>query len=174
MDTDDITPETAAEVAREAILTIAMLRNSLKSQATELQTNLRAEIRQAGVTFRAEADSAGATLRSTMEEVIARADRTTQALSVAQTTFLAQRRRLYVGFGVVVMLCLATLVATYSMLYGYYQNRFIQLKSQVAYLDAINRSDVAPCGDGRLCARVDDKAPRLGEKKEYRVVELRQ
>lgn len=174
MDTDDITPETAAEVAREAILTIAMLRNSLKSQAVELQANLRAEIRHAGTTFRAEADSASAALRSNMEEVIARADRTTQALSAAQATFLAQRRRLFIGLGVVVALCLASLVVTYSMLYGYYQSRFVQLTAQVAYLEAINRSDVAPCGDGRLCARVDDKAPRMGEKKQYRVVELRQ
>lgn len=62
---------------------------------------------------------------------------------------------------------------TYEMLYGHYRQQYDQLLTAVPYMDAVNRSDVVPCGDKQLCARIDDKAPRVGDKKQYRVVELR-
>ncbi len=40
-------------------------------------------------------------------------------------------------------------------------------------MEAINRSDIVPCGDGRLCVNIDEKAPKLGEKKQYRLVKPR-
>ena len=172
-DKGNITEATAAGVAREAIVTIAMLRASLKSQASELQVLMKHEVRQAGSAFRIEADNAGQALHRKMEDVLTRTDRAVEALSSAQATFTRQRRRLLWGLGIVVVLCIGSLVATYQGLYGYYQTRYDKLVRQVNYMEAVNAAAVAPCGDGRLCARVDDKAPRFGGKKQYRVVELR-
>jgi hypothetical protein len=77
------------------------------------------------------------------------------------------------GMGVVLLACLVSLVANYQMLYGSYQQKYDQLLAAVPYMDAVNKSDVVPCGDGQLCARIDDKAPRVGDKKQYRLVEPR-
>jgi len=160
-------------VAKEAIVTIAMLRSTLKTQADELQAAMRTEVRKAGEGFRQEANAASTTLNRKLEEMIAKADRAVDDLAKAQAAFASQRRRLFWGLGAVVLLCLVSLVATYEGLYGFYQARYDKLVQQVTYLDAVNRSDLVPCGDGRLCARVDDKAPRVGDKKQYRQVELR-
>ncbi|RMH87275.1 hypothetical protein EBB59_13285 [Lysobacter pythonis] len=46
-------------------------------------------------------------------------------------------------------------------------------KQEIAYLDRIARADLAACGTDRLCARIDEKAPRHGNKKEYRTIALR-
>jgi hypothetical protein len=160
-------------VAKEAIVTIAMLRSTLKTQADELQAAMRTEVRKAGEGFRQEANAASATLNRKLEEMIAKADRAVDDLAKSQAAFASQRRRLFWGLGAVVLLCLVSLVATYEGLYGFYQARYDKLVQQVTYLDAVNRADLVPCGDGRLCARVDDKAPRVGDKKQYRPVELR-
>jgi hypothetical protein len=161
-------------VAREAIVTLALLRSTMKAQAEELQAAMRAEVRNAGEGFKQEAHAASATLNRKLEDMIAKADRAVDDLAKAQSAFSAQRRRLFWGLGSVVLLCLISLVATYEGLYGFYQARYDMLVRQVTYLDAVNRADVVPCGEGRLCARVDDKAPRIGDKKQYRPVELRQ
>lgn len=163
----------AAGVAREAIVTIALLRTSLKSQASELQVLMKHEVRQAGAAFKAEAHNAGDALHRRMEDVLAKTNTAVDALNEAQKTFAGQRRRLLWGLGAVVLLCLASLVATYEGLYGFYQGRYDRLVKQVNYLEAVNAADLAPCGDGRLCARVDDKAARVGDKRQYRVVERR-
>ncbi len=78
-----------------------------------------------------------------------------------------------IGAGVSLLLSIIALFGTYEMLYRHYQTRYDALKSQVTYLDALNHSDVVPCGEGRLCARIDDKAQRVGDKKQYRLIESR-
>lgn len=105
-----------------------------------------------------------------LRETVAEAEQSAKALKAAQAEIASQRRLIWWGMAVVAVLCIGSLVATYESLYGFYQARYTELKSQVTYMDAINRSDVVPCGEGQLCARVDDKAPRFGDKKQYRVV----
>ena len=160
-------------LAREAIVTLALLRSTMKAQADELQAAMRVEVRKAGEGFKQEASAANATLHRKFDELISKADRAVDDLVKAQGAFASQRRRLFWGLGAVVLLCLVSLVATYEGLYGFYQARYDKLVQQVTYLDAVNHADVVPCGDGRLCARVDDRAPRVGDKKQYRQVELR-
>jgi hypothetical protein len=109
-----------------------------------------------------------------LRDIAAETDKTAKALKAAQADIASQRRAMWWGMGVIGLLCIGSLVATYESLYGFYQGRYNELKAQVTYLDAINKSDVVPCGDGQLCARVNDKAPREGDKKQYRVVEPRQ
>ena len=165
--------ETGA-VAREAIVTLALLRSTMKAQAEELQVAMRVEVRNAGEGFKQEASAANATLHRKFDELISKADRAVDDLVKAQGAFASQRRRLFWGLGAVVLLCLFSLVVTYEGLFGFYQARYEKLVQQVNYLDAVNRADVVPCGDGRLCARVDDRAPRVGDKKQYKQIELRQ
>ncbi len=112
-------------------------------------------------------------LQQRLRSIAAEAEQTTRALKAAQADIASQRRLMWWGLGAVLVLSLISLVATYQSLYGFYQSRYTQLKAQVTYLDAVNRADVVPCGDGRLCAHVDPKSPRFGDKKQYRVVEPR-
>jgi hypothetical protein len=100
-------------------------------------------------------------------------DKAVRTLQGARSDFTSMRRWVLWGLCASLVLCIVALVGTYQLLYGYYQTRYDQLKSQVTYLEAINRSDVAPCGDGRLCAHIDEKAPHVGDKGQYRLVELR-
>jgi len=111
--------------------------------------------------------------RRGIQGIAAEADQTVRTLQMTQRDVASIVRRVWIGAGVSLALSLAALVVTYEMLYGHYENRYATLKSQVDYLDAVNQADVAPCGNGRLCARIDGKAPPAGDKKQYRLVELR-
>lgn len=111
--------------------------------------------------------------QQTVRGVTAEAARTTRGLGTIRGDFASQRRWMLWGVGVALMACLASLVATYELAFGFYQARYDVLRAQVAYLDAVNRADVATCGDGRLCARIDDSAPRLGDRMQYRLIKLR-
>lgn len=98
------------------------------------------------------------------------AEQATRALKTAQAEMASQRRFMWWSLGAVLLLSVLSLVATYESLYGFYQTRYTRLRAQVTYLKAVNAADVVPCGDGKLCARVEGNAPRYGEKKQYRVV----
>ena len=108
--------------------------------------------------------------RRRLQAIGAEAEQTTRAFQRAQSDIAAQRRVMWWGLGTVLILSVISLVATYQGLYGFYQTRYTKLKAQVVYLEAVNRSDVVPCGDGQLCAHVDPKSPRYGKNKQYRVV----
>lgn len=108
-----------------------------------------------------------------VQRVATEADQTVKALQAARHDFVPIARRVWLGAGMSLVLSLVALIGTYLMLYGHYAIRYEALKSRVAYLDAIQASDVVPCGEGRLCARIDDKAQRLGDKKQYRLIELK-
>ncbi|MGI4794764.1 MAG: hypothetical protein ACRYG8_11920 [Janthinobacterium lividum] len=114
-----------------------------------------------------------AEFRRSVQGVTAEATKTARGLDVIRGDFALQRRWVLWGFGITLIGCLASLVTTYELVDGFYQARYDALRSQVIYLDAVNRADVAPCGDGRLCARIDDNAPRVGDKKQFRLIELR-
>ena len=163
---DDKDTHTPGHVTQQALRTLTMVQQASKEQAAELQALLRAEIRQVGTDFRAEAARARNELQRALDQVFAQTEQVTAALMAAQEAFASQRKRLYWGLGAVVGLCILSLVATYEALAGHYQKEFAQLQAQVSYMQAINRSDVAPCGDGRLCARIDGK-------KQYQMIELR-
>ncbi|MCC7632797.1 hypothetical protein [Stenotrophomonas rhizophila] len=46
-------------------------------------------------------------------------------------------------------------------------------RAEIAWLDRIAGADLVPCGEDRLCARIDEKAARLGQQKQYRVIAVR-
>ncbi|QJD69056.1 hypothetical protein HG421_16025 [Xanthomonas campestris pv. badrii] len=48
-----------------------------------------------------------------------------------------------------------------------------QLRASIDYMDRISRADLAPCGEGRLCATLEKNGPRYGNQKQYRAVNLR-
>ena len=108
-----------------------------------------------------------------VRELATEAEQTTQALKSTQADVASQRRLMWWGMGIVLLVSVISLVVNYQMIYGQYRQKYEQLLTAVPYLDAVNRSDVVPCGDGQLCARIDDKAPRQGDKKQYRLIEPR-
>jgi hypothetical protein len=112
--------------------------------------------------------------RQRIQGIATEADQTVRTLQTNRRDFASTLRWVWIGSCVSLLLSVVALVGTYEMLYGHYATRYGELKSQVTYLDALNHSDVMPCGEERLCARIDDKAPRLGDKKQYRLIELRQ
>ena len=48
-----------------------------------------------------------------------------------------------------------------------------QLRASIDYLDRVSRADVAPCGEGRLCATFEKNGPRYGNQRQYRAINLR-
>ena len=101
-------------------------------------------------------------------------DKAVLSLQVARRELSSIHRWVMVGAVVSILLSAAALFGAYDMLYGHYQTRYDELKSQVAYLDALNHSDLVPCGEQRVCARIDDKAQRVGDQKQYRLIEAKQ
>ncbi|RXD74284.1 hypothetical protein DB799_23685 [Xanthomonas perforans] len=48
-----------------------------------------------------------------------------------------------------------------------------QLRASIDYLDRVSRADLAPCGEGRLCATLEKNGPRYGNQRQYRAINLR-
>ena len=48
-----------------------------------------------------------------------------------------------------------------------------RLRSELAYLDRVNRADWVPCGENRLCARIDARAQPTGDDRDDRVIAIR-
>lgn len=48
-----------------------------------------------------------------------------------------------------------------------------QRRAEVAYLDRVIRANLVPCGKDRLCAEVEKKGARYGDRGQYRVIVLR-
>lgn len=128
---------------------------------------------QAGNAVRSGLEAPLAEGQQRIRSVTTEADQTTRTLQVARHDLLTVLRNVWIGAMVALAFSIIALLGTYEMIFGHYQAQFDALKAQVTYLDAVNRSDVVPCGEGRLCARIDEQAPRLGDKKQYRMIELR-
>ncbi|MDO0789987.1 exonuclease VII small subunit [Xanthomonas arboricola] len=48
-----------------------------------------------------------------------------------------------------------------------------QLRASINYLDRVARADLAPCGEGRLCAKLEKNGARYGNQRQYRAINLR-
>ncbi|WP_115561940.1 hypothetical protein [Xanthomonas arboricola] len=48
-----------------------------------------------------------------------------------------------------------------------------QLRAEIAYLDRVARANLIPCGEDRLCAELEKKGPRYGDRGQYRAITLR-
>lgn len=111
--------------------------------------------------------------RRSVQGISAEADQTAKTLQVARRDVGLVLRWVWIGAATSLVLSLIALVGTYEMVYGYYHDRVAQVSGQMDTLEAVNRSDVVRCEEGRLCARIDDRSPRVGDKKQYRLIELR-
>ncbi|WP_235430477.1 hypothetical protein [Xanthomonas sp. MUS 060] len=111
--------------------------------------------------------------RDRVQGITTAADQTVRALQLTRRDMTSIVRWVWIGAGVSLLFALVALMGTYKMLYGDYATRYDALKVQLNYMEAINRSDIVPCGDGRLCVNIDDKAPKFGDKKQYRLVKPR-
>jgi hypothetical protein len=134
---------------------------------------LRTVTGQVETATRAGLESPLAACEQRVHGLTAETDKVVIAMQGARRGLTSIQRWVMIAVCVSLLLSIIALFGTYHMLYGHYQTRYDELKSQVTYLDAVDHSDVVPCGEGRLCARIDDKAQRVGDKKQYRLIELR-
>jgi len=118
-------------------------------------------------------DQTMSAVRHEVNEMVGRINRAARGFEMHSATLRRLRRHLYLGMGGMLFLSLAGVVFVYQALYGHYRQEYERLLGEVGYLQAVNSADVAPCGDGRLCARIDDTAPPLGEAGGYRLVRPR-
>ena len=100
------------------------------------------------------------------------ADATGQHLRDLHRQLQRERRNwVWLGSGALVigaLLCVAA--SAYAVVSSGKQAE--QYRLQGDFLRAVNNSDVVPCGE-RLCANIDDSAPRVGRGKRYRPVQPR-
>lgn len=83
----------------------------------------------------------------------------------------SQRSLVYLGLASLAIGCLLTLAATVYWVKTA-REEVARLRVEATLVRAINQADVTLC-DGRLCANVEVKGKRFGERKQYRVVKLR-
>ncbi|WP_017159223.1 hypothetical protein [Xanthomonas phaseoli] len=48
-----------------------------------------------------------------------------------------------------------------------------QIRAEITFFDRVARANVVPCGKDRLCAEIDKKGSRYGDRGQYRVVAVR-
>lgn len=48
-----------------------------------------------------------------------------------------------------------------------------QRRAEIAFLERVARANLVPCGEDRLCAELEKKGPRYGDRGQDRVVALR-
>ncbi|MEB1262488.1 hypothetical protein VDQ16_21255 [Xanthomonas campestris pv. campestris] len=53
------------------------------------------------------------------------------------------------------------------------RSELVQLRTSIDYWERVARADLAPCGEGRLCATLEKNGPRYGNQRQYRAVNLR-
>ena len=100
-------------------------------------------------------------------------EHTTHRYTSAQDTWQRRgMRRLHLASGVLLAGSLL-IFATGIWLLWNAKTESARLGSEVAYLDRVNRADWVPCGEDRLCARIDAKAQSTGADRAYRVIALR-
>lgn len=52
-------------------------------------------------------------------------------------------------------------------------NELVQLRTSINYWERVAQADLAPCGEGRLCATFEKNGPRYGGQRQYRAINLR-
>lgn len=154
----------------EGVAAIAALRRELHTGMRDLRATMRAGLDRSGQMFAADAQQTMTAVRHEVSEMVGRINRAARGCELHSLSLARLRRRLYLGMGSMLGLSLVAVVLVYQALYGHYRQEYERLLGEVAYLKAVNDADVAPCGDGRLCARIDEAAPPLGGEGQYRLV----
>lgn len=166
MSNDEDDDQAVKDPGRHMLTTLALFRSQMRTEVDELRIRLDKETQRAGDDLR---DSIKQIVGPLQEE-IARLGHATQQWQETQARSLRWHTRLRWSWASVLALCLLSLVANYEMIYGYYHQRIATLAAQADMVDAVNHADIVACGDGRLCARIDGKAPRGGDKNPYRMI----
>ncbi|SEV86809.1 hypothetical protein SAMN04515660_0457 [Luteibacter sp. 329MFSha] len=152
---------------------IVALQKMADSQIMRLERTIRNEAEAAARLFDVQVAASLRTARDEQQVVLGQLKAAVSKVEASHDTFFRFRRRLYVGIGSLLVLAIVSLVIVYQVLFGHYRQEYSRLLEEVAYLKTVDEADVAPCGDGRLCARIVKGGARFGEKKDYRLVELR-
>ncbi|MFA4488240.1 hypothetical protein P2B08_22075, partial [Xanthomonas perforans] len=53
------------------------------------------------------------------------------------------------------------------------RSELVQLRTSIDYWERVAHADLAPCGEGRICATFEKNGPRYGNQRQYRAVSLR-
>lgn len=97
----------------------------------------------------------------------------TKALSEQRLTLSRiQQSLIYVGLASLIIGCLLALGGTWLWA-KHYRDEVARLQPEADFLRALNRADVTVCPDGRLCANVETKGKRHGDRKQYQLVKPR-
>lgn len=128
--------------------------------------------RQAGDMF---GQGLGSSVEQLRQQLGSAANAATSAASTleGERKALQHERRTWLWLGCGALL-IGTALAVLGSGYAVMQSRkeVQQNRVEAELLRAYNRADVTLCGE-RLCANVDDKATRVGERRQYRVVKNR-
>ena len=152
----------------------AWLRSLMREQIADFRPLLHKEIQHATRELRGNLERSIQLFQADTERLNQELAKARQQWQDAQDQALRQKKRMTIIIAGLLVLCLISLGITYEASYGYYRNRYAQLVGSMNYMEALNRSDVVPCGDGRLCAHIDAKAQPVGDKKQYRLIELKE
>ncbi|MBB3835202.1 putative GNAT family N-acyltransferase [Xanthomonas arboricola] len=108
------------------------------------------------------------------------ADKTLQKATQRYTQaqhLLETRLTRRMGIASITMLVAGTLglgAVVYSMsIISEKRSELAQLRASVDYWERVARADLAPCGEGRLCATFERNGTRYGDQKQYRAINLR-
>ena len=89
-----------------------------------------------------------------------------------QLAYKASRGMLLATMAVGLAGLLAAAAGAWLLLHA--RQEVARLQPQIDYFQAINHADWVMCGEGRLCARVEERGQRYGADKGYRRIEIRQ
>jgi len=152
---------------------LVALQKVADAQVARLERTIRQEAETASRLFDVEVERCLKAARQEQDIIFGQLRAAVRKVEASHDAFFRFRKRLYVGAGSLLALSVVSLVIVYQALFGHYRQEYARLIAEVKFMDAINKADVAPCGDGRLCARVSKGAARFGDRKDYRLVEPR-
>lgn len=154
---------------RDAEAMVSHLRTLLQGLVTTFRAEMTQEMGRKSKALQEQAERTG-------QAWLRQAQQLDAVLQQAQTK--AQSAGAFLGRRLGLTLAAVVLVGAGSFYVGYalrgQRQQIEQQGNDLLYLDAASRADIVWCRQKRLCARIDDKAPRLGDKKQYRLIEPRQ
>ncbi|OAX88447.1 hypothetical protein A7D16_11805 [Xanthomonas nasturtii] len=142
-----------------------VLENALPRLTQLSHQALEQTLEPAAARFNKQMAAAGQTLQQATQ-------RYAQAQRSLETT---AQRRMWIGlFAMVVGAIMAVGGASYAVIAAKpILAEAAQRRAEVAYLDRVIRANLVPCGKDRLCAEVEKKGARYGDRGQYRVIVLR-
>lgn len=152
---------------------LVALQKVADAQVARLERTIRQEAEAASRLFDVQVDHRLKAARHEQDIIFGQLKAAVRKVEASHEAFFRFRKRFYAGVGSMLALSVVSLVIVYQALFGYYRQEYARLMAEVKFLHAINKADVAECGDGRLCARISKGGARFGEKKDYRLVEPR-